>query len=114
MMQYILTGFTEKLGFRVFAFDYVSKEKVRSSYVVKTDLALTRKYGIRMQELPLLCRSVLERKEEGNEQHSHVYSEADMRAYADVRSVREAAVVRRKIPRRPMTTDAASGEAAEI
>ena len=60
-MQYILTGFTHDMGFRVFAFEGVGEDRVRTEYRVKADLALIRRYGIRVQELPLLCRAVLER-----------------------------------------------------
>ena len=60
-MQFMLTGFSELMGFRVFKFEGVAADRSRSAYAVKADMALVRRYGIRLQELPLLCKAVLER-----------------------------------------------------
>ena len=100
-MQYILTGFTHDLGYRVFAFEGVGTDRLRTNYRVRTDLALTRKYGIRVQELPLLCRAILERRNEEEGQDSFTYTEADMRVYADAAAIRTAAAQKRKPPRKP-------------
>ena len=54
-MPYILTGFSHDIGFRVFAFDLVERGVIRTDYKVRADLTLTRRYGIALQELPLLC-----------------------------------------------------------
>jgi hypothetical protein len=94
-MRYVLTGFTHDMGFRVFAFDGVADDRARSEYRVRTDLALTRRYGIRMQELPLLCRGILERRVE-DEEHAFTYSEADMRLHADVCAARDAEAKKKK------------------
>lgn len=99
-MRYMLTGFTHDVGFRVFAFDGVGEDRVRTEYRVRADLALLRRYGIRVQELPLLCREFLERREEGEEQHTFTYTEAEMSAYAGLCATRDAAQ-KRKAPRRP-------------
>ena len=64
-MQFILTGFTQDLAFRVFAFERMGLDRVRTKYVVKADLSLSRRYGIPLQELPLLCRNLLSRSESG-------------------------------------------------
>ena len=64
-MQYILTGFTHDMGFRVFAFEGIGEDRVRTEYKVRADLALIHRYGIRVQELPLLCRGILEAAERG-------------------------------------------------
>jgi hypothetical protein len=71
---------------------------------VKADLALIRRYGIQIQELPLLCRSLLDRCEEGHETQALVFSEDDMRACANERALaREGALARkRKPPHRPV------------
>jgi hypothetical protein len=61
-MQFILIGFTQDLGFRVFAFEGMGKDQIRTGFLVKADLALTRRYGIPLQELPLMCRELLERR----------------------------------------------------
>lgn len=48
-MQFILTGFSEITGCRVFAFDGIAEDRTRGSFTVKADLALTRRYGIRLR-----------------------------------------------------------------
>ena len=59
-MQFILTGFTQDREFRVFAFEGIDADRVRTPFTVRADLALSRTYGIRLQELPLMCRAILE------------------------------------------------------
>jgi hypothetical protein len=101
VMQFILTGFTQDLAFRVFAFERLGSDRVRTKMTVKADLALSRRYGIQMQELPLLCRNLLERSDNGAETHSFTFSENDMCLHAkDRASAKEAAAQRRKSPRR--------------
>jgi hypothetical protein len=114
-MQFILTGFTQDTGFRVFAFEGVAVGQIRTVFTVRADLALSRRYGIAMQELPLLCRSLLDRQEESGEnqdesgehgalkEHSLTFSEEEMRACADKRAAdRALAALKRKTPRRPV------------
>lgn len=84
-MQYTLTGFAQDLDFRVFTFEGVGEDRVRTQYNVRADLTLTRKYGIRMQELPLLCRGILDRRSDAERQDSFTYTEADMCAHANAR-----------------------------
>ena len=111
-MQYILTGFTQDTGFRVFAFEGVAVGQIRTVFTVRADLALSRRYGIAMQELPLLCRSLLDRQEEGSEhdsvtEHALTFTEEEMRACADKRSAdRALAALKRKAPRRPVVENA--------
>ena len=52
-MQFILTGFTQEAGFRVFTFESLAADRTRTKFTVKTDLSLIRNYGIQVQELPL-------------------------------------------------------------
>jgi len=80
-MHYILTGFTQELGFRIFEFDRVQNHE-RVTYTVRADLALSRKYAIRMQELPLLCRRVLEDCGPAAEQTSITFTEEAMSNHA--------------------------------
>ncbi len=63
-MQFVLVGFTHDMGFRVFAFECMGEDRTWTKCSVRADLALTRRYGIPVQELPLLCRSVLDRRGE--------------------------------------------------
>ena len=101
-MRYILTGFTHDSEFRIFAFEYIGEDRARTEYTVKANLVLIRKYGIRVQELPLLCRGILERRIAGEEQRTFTYTEADMSSFcADARAAKDAAAQKKKTPRRP-------------
>jgi hypothetical protein len=103
-MQFILTGFTQELAFRVFAFERMGLDRIRTKYAVKADLALVRRYGIPVQELPLLCRNLLDRRDEGEAAHTLTFTEDDMCLHAKDRvAAREAAALKRKPPRRPAT-----------
>jgi len=97
-MQFVLTGFTHDTGFRVFAFDRIGEDRVRTKCTVRTDLALVRTYGIHVQELPLLCRGLLDRSDESEEIKSLTFTEEEMRAWA---KARDEAVTKRKAPHRP-------------
>ena len=116
-MHFILTGFTQDTGFRVFAFEGVAVGPIRTVFTVRADLALSRRYGIAMQELPLLCRSLLDRQDENGESqvvdkfaldnHALTFSEEEMRACADKRAADKAlAALKRKTPRRPVVENA--------
>ena len=102
-MQFILTGFTQELGFRVFAFERMGEDRVRTRWTVRADLALSRRYGIRLQELPLMCRGLLERGDDAEETRAIIFSEELMRTCADERAAaKEGAAHKRKAPRRPV------------
>ncbi|MCU1337033.1 MAG: hypothetical protein JWO19_2614 [Bryobacterales bacterium] len=101
-MQFILTGFTQDMAFRVFAFERMGLDRVRTKYAVKADLALVRRYGIQVQELPLLCRNLLARCDESQENHTLTFTEDDMCLHAkDRAAAKESAAQKRKPPRRP-------------
>jgi len=103
-MQFIMTGFTQELGFRVFAFERMAEDRTRTRWTVRADLALTRRYGIRLQELPLMCRGLLERGDEAEEPRAIIFSEELMRTCADERAAaKEGAAHKRKTPRRPVS-----------
>jgi len=96
-MQFILTGFTHDLGCRVFEFDRLGEDRTRTKCTVRADLALIRRYGIQIQDLPLLCRSLLDRGDEQDETPSLTFTEDQMRACADERTAaRELAAIKRK------------------
>jgi hypothetical protein len=99
-MRYILTGFSHDSGFRVFAFEGIGEDRVRTKFFVRADLALIHSYGIRVQELPLLCREILERRNEGEEQRTFTYTDTEMCRHAQLCATRDAAQ-KRKGPRRP-------------
>lgn len=101
-LQFILTGFTEELGFRIFAFERLGEDRVRTRCTVKADLLLIRRYGIRLQELPLMCRGLLERGDDVSETPAVTFSEDQMRACADERAAaKDSAAHKRKPPKKP-------------
>jgi hypothetical protein len=51
-------------------------------FAVKTDLALTRRYDILLQELPLLCWEILARRHEDEQARTFTYTEAEMVPHA--------------------------------
>ncbi|MGA3023984.1 MAG: hypothetical protein ABSF98_04365 [Bryobacteraceae bacterium] len=107
-MNFILTGFTEDTGFRVFAFQGIGANGTRLDYTVKADLGLSRTYGIRLQELPLLCRGMLDRLPDGAEARSVTFTEEGMRLHADNLAAQRDAARKRKAPPRPPTEQAAT------
>ena len=58
--HFVFTGFTHDLGFRVFAYERIGAEQVRTKFTVRAELALIRRFAIRLQELPLMCLGILE------------------------------------------------------
>jgi hypothetical protein len=99
---FVLNGFTSELGFRVFAFERIEDDRTRTSCTVRADLALIRRYGIQIQELPLLCRALLDRVEERGA-GSLTFTEDDMRTCADEKAAgaRELAAKKKRQPQKP-------------
>jgi hypothetical protein len=118
-MQFVLTGFTQDTGFRVFAFEGIAGDRTRTAFTVRTDLALIRRYGIRVQELPLLCRRLLEQREVSNSEVSQpgagepertmTFTEEGMRLHADGCLAERVAAQKRKSAHRPPTNASATG-----
>jgi len=109
-MQFSLIGFKQETGFRVFAFEGTSADRTRNEYTVRADLALTRKYGIRIQELPLLCRELLERGGECEQTSTVTFTEEEMRLHARAcADAHNAAALKRKSTRRPPTSHIGNG-----
>jgi hypothetical protein len=104
-MQFVITGFTQELGCRVFAFEGIAVDRMRTSFTVRADLALIRRYGIRIQELPLLCRNVLERRDEASETQTFIFTEEEMRDCATARAAAKDEAAQRKRPPRRHSTE---------
>ena len=108
-MQFVLTGFKQDAGYRVFSFDGISTEHVRTPYWVRADLGLIQRHGIRIQELPLMCRAFLEQRYEASESHALTFAESDMYSCArDIRAAKEAAAHKRKPSRAPSAANSGS------
>lgn len=99
-MQFNLMGFSQNTGFRVFAFECIAADRTRTEYRVRANLALVRQYGIRVQELPLLCRGLLERGGEGEQKCAITFTEEEMREYARKCAEAHAAAIRNRKPTR--------------
>lgn len=105
-MEFLLTGFTHEKDFRVFSFECIGTDRVWTKCTVRADLSVTRKYGIALQELPLLCRGLLDRREmaeahPGGDNVSITFTEDEIRTLSDERAAARAAIPRRKPPTRP-------------
>lgn len=100
-MEYTLTSFSHEVGFRVFTFLGTDKDRSRHMFTVRAELALIRRHGIRVQDLPLLCRALLDHRDLNQINSTFTYTEADMRRHADFCTNRDAeAAAKRKAPRR--------------
>lgn len=103
-LQYVLTGFTQDSGCRVFAFARIAEDRTRTEFTVRADLAMSRRYLIPMQELPLLCRNFLARKEDLGNTRATVFSEEEMRLYAAKCAIaKQTAANKRKPAHRPVS-----------
>lgn len=111
-MRYILTGFTHEMGSRVFAFQGIDDDRLRTEYRVKADLTASRQMGITIQELPLLCRGVLERRDETAGQSTFIYTEAEMRCRALARAAELASSRRGRPPRKTQADVSTAGQDA--
>lgn len=108
-MTFTIVGFKDDTGLRVFTFDGIASDRSRSTFQISADLSLARRHGIAMQELPLLCREVLERRAENGETRALTFSEADMLLHAGARAAaRDHAAARAKGVRRPPAPGASS------
>ena len=100
-VNFTLKGFSQILESRVFEFEGLTANSGRVVFTVSIDLALARKYGIRLQELPLLCKGILDQAGEFEEKRTFIYTEADMSEHAHSLALREEAAKHRKTPRPP-------------
>jgi hypothetical protein len=80
--QFLLTGYTQTAGIRLYAFES-RVEARRIDYTVEVNLALIPGYGIRIQDLPLLCQGLLHHRAEGDETCAFVFTEQHMRSHAE-------------------------------
>jgi len=115
-LQFVSVGFTQEAGCRVFAYEVVFPDHVRTRFTVCADLALSRQFGIQLQELPLMCMGILEHwvlenkalvTEEGMGKRALTFTEEAMRRYSDeFAAARTAAALKRNVPRRRPTNAA--------
>ncbi|MBL8230751.1 MAG: hypothetical protein JNL98_19820 [Bryobacterales bacterium] len=107
-IQYVLTGFKQDLGFRIFAFNGVGPDRKLTPFVVRAELTLAQRYGIRLQELPLLCRGVLEQREDDDGERAYTFTEEQMQSHASVSAAKREAAQQKRTPFRRPQSGAAS------
>lgn len=103
--QFIINGFTQDAGIRTYAFESIGDGQ-RSDYTVAVDLALIQGYGIRIQDLPLLCRELLQQRVEPEAISALVFTEQQMRSHADRIAMARAEADARKKPRQSANLEA--------
>lgn len=98
-MQFIFTGFSQIVGFRVFAYESTGKNTTPVKLTVRADMNLGRQHGIHLQEWPLLCLEMLERRSGEIKPGicEFIFDEDRMRQRAEARVVtRLAALLKKK------------------
>lgn len=103
-MSFVFRGFQQTNGQRTYTYDGVAADRSRSEFTVLVELAMLRRHKISLQELPLLCRGVLDNEAAlAGEQRAYAFGEVQMCVQdAHVAAKAEAAQKRRKIvPKRP-------------
>lgn len=102
-MEFILTGFRQTLSIRHYLFQVIATDRTRHDVSVDADLDLMRRYGISIQEMPLLARRLLEAGEAGvTPADIVIFSEKDMVGHAKTRDeARSAQDLRRRRPVKP-------------
>jgi hypothetical protein len=103
--QFLLTGYSQAAGIRIYAFEGKVDAR-RIGYTVEVNLGLIPGYGIRIQELPLLCRELLQQWALPDEASAVVFTEERMRSHADKIAVaREEAQQKKKHPKQVARPD---------
>ncbi len=97
-LHFLITGFTQTAGVRTYAFESRTKAE-QVNYTVEVNLALISRYGIRIQDLPLLCRELLQQAKSG-EAGALVLTEQRMCSHAEKLALAREEARRRKKPSR--------------
>lgn len=101
----MLTGFSQDAGIRQFAFENVAPRRDKVTYRVRVDTSLSKKYGIRIQELPLFCRKLLDKFASELTVHTLVFPEEEMQLIASDRLRGQNADKRvLRTPRKPLSS----------
>ncbi len=108
--QFFLTGFSQAAGIRTYVFQG-RIDATRSDYTVEVDLALIPGFGIRIQDLPLLCRELLQQRPQLDEISTVVFTEQRMRSHAEKLTLAREEAERKKKQPRHLATEAAGADA---
>jgi hypothetical protein len=105
--QFLLSGFTQTASIRIYAFEG-RLDAARVDCTVEVDLALIPRYGIRIQDLPLLCRGLLQQGGWPDEMHAVVFTEQQMRSHVETLAMARVEAEHKKKPRHLASADAAT------
>ena len=98
-MHFSFVGFSQEKEFRMFEFETIAPDRTRTRLTVEADLALIRRYAIGLQDLPLLCQGLLERRDEGDTAPTMALTEEEIGLYC--RAARDTAAQEQKQKRFP-------------
>ena len=105
-MEFVFTGFRQDSDVRSYTFQIISADRTKSKVTVGADLSLIRKHRIPLQELPLLCRRLLETNGPGKSS-TVMFTEKDMLGYVSERVAAEhVAELKRRAHRTPVSSRA--------
>jgi hypothetical protein len=97
--QFMFAGFTQTAGIRTYAYESVGAT-VRMNYTVEVNLALLPVYGIRIQDLPLLCRELLLQRMEPDDTAACIFTEPQMRIHAEKLAIARTEAAQKRKPAR--------------
>jgi hypothetical protein len=101
-VDFILVGFSDHDGTRRFLFERTGPGTgpVREKFTVDADMVMARRYRISVQDLPLLCRRLLD-DADGTVSRTLIFGEAQMCTHAGLLAAEtEARALRKRPPRR--------------
>jgi hypothetical protein len=108
--HFMFAGFTQTAGIRTYAFESIGAG-ARTDHTVEVNLALLTGYGIRIQELPLLCRELLQQREEPDGLSACVFTEPQMRSHAEKLAIAKAEAAQKRKPPRHLAATPNPGSA---
>jgi hypothetical protein len=96
-----LTGFHQTNGIRYYVYQGQHDDGSSSEFTVGVEVRLLQKHGIGLQELPLLCRRLLEKQNPDASLRAVTFAEDLMKEQADQRAaLKQAAQDKKKTYRR--------------
>jgi hypothetical protein len=104
VLEVTFTGFHQTQNVRRYQFQVVDLQRRRLDFSIDADLDLMRRYNLSIQEMPLLCRRLLETQLTGQESFeatAQIFGETEMRQLADHRNAAKQALEQRRRPHRP-------------
>jgi hypothetical protein len=111
-VEFVLTGFSQENNIRRYTFQALpagnhrpAAGTLKKEWTVSADLSLMRKHRIPLQELPLLCKRLVEAQSEQAKEDTLMFTERDMLGYASNRTAAElAAEVKKRARRMPSSS----------